>query len=494
MARSCSLECLENQLLCPICLEVFAEPLMLQCGHSYCKSCLSSMTLDPYGQLRCPVCRCEVDGGSSPPNVSLARIVEAMRELNDSHPELESCLQHHNPLSLFCEQDQEVICGLCSSIGAHRNHKITPLTSVYSRMKEDLSALLTEIQTQKRKLEEQICKMAYNKSRITNECDVFKWVIRKEFGELRRCLEEEESIFMLTVESRAAALISTLQKQVDEMAENLGKFQEIEGTLEQLNNESQLSFIRKYGSIAPGCREAQQKQQRRDRVYSAITFKPGFHHDDIKITVWKKLHRRVLPAPEALKLDPLTAHPMLKLSLNDTVVECGALVNRLPNNPERFSYSYCTLTSRGFSSGKHYWEVTVGSKSKWRLGLIKGTTSRKGKLLKSPESGVWLIGLKDSRLYEAFASHRTALPLASRPAKIGVFLDYEKGELTFYNADNPQELSFIYSFQTELQGKVYPLLDTCWHERGGNTLPLILTQPHAGKRASEPDPASLTQK
>ncbi|RXM93098.1 E3 ubiquitin-protein ligase TRIM50 [Acipenser ruthenus] len=135
MARSCSLECLENQLLCPICLEVFAEPLMLQCGHSYCKSCLSSMTLDPYGQLRCPVCRCEVDGGSSPPNVSLARIVEAMSELNDSHPELESCLQHHNPLSLFCEQDQEVICGLCSSIGAHRNHKITPLTSVYSRMK-----------------------------------------------------------------------------------------------------------------------------------------------------------------------------------------------------------------------------------------------------------------------------------------------------------------------------------------------------------------------
>ncbi|XP_058854236.1 E3 ubiquitin-protein ligase TRIM50-like [Acipenser ruthenus] len=135
MARSCSLECLENQLLCPICLEVFAEPLMLQCGHSYCKSCLSSMTLDTYGQLRCPVSRCEVDGGSSPPNVSLARIVEAMSELNDSHPELESCLQHHNPLSLFCEQDQEVICGLCSSIGAPWNHKITPLTSVYSRMK-----------------------------------------------------------------------------------------------------------------------------------------------------------------------------------------------------------------------------------------------------------------------------------------------------------------------------------------------------------------------
>ncbi|XP_066551314.1 E3 ubiquitin-protein ligase TRIM50-like [Amia ocellicauda] len=481
MARRPSLESLENQLLCPVCLEVFAEPLMLQCGHSYCKSCVRSMTLDPFGQLQCPVCRCEVDGDSPPPNVTLARIVDALRELSGAQPETETCLQHHNPLSLYCEDDHAVICGLCGSIGAHRGHKITPLGSVYSRMKEDISCLMTELQTQKRKLEQQICKMAYNKSRITNESDVFKWVIRKEFGELRRCLEVEEARFMETVESKAAALLGSIQGQVDEMTQVLGKFQEAEGTLERLNNESHLGFIAKYGSIAPRFRESQQQQQRGERTYSAIAFKPGFHHDDIKITVWKRLHRRVLPAPEHLKLDPLTAHPMLQLSHSDTVVECGAVPTRHPNNPERFSYSYCVLATRGFSSGKHYWEVGVEGKPKWRLGLVKGTTGRKGKLPKSPESGVWLIGLKEGRLYEAFATPRVPLPLCAQPAKIGVFLDYEKGEISFYNADSPHELGFLYKFQAELQGKVYPLLDVCWHGRGANKQALTLLQPPADR-------------
>ncbi|XP_028662985.1 E3 ubiquitin-protein ligase TRIM50-like isoform X1 [Erpetoichthys calabaricus] len=482
MARRCSFESLEDQLLCPICLEVFVEPLMLKCGHSYCKSCISSLAVDPFSQFPCPVCRCEVDWSSSPPNVSLARIVEALRELNGGSSEAETCVEHHNPLSLYCEQDKEVICGLCGSIGAHRSHKITPITSVYSRMKEDLSTLMTEIQTQKRKLEGQICKMAYNKSRITNESDVFKWVIHKEFGELRHYIEEEESNFVQMVELKANALISTIEQQVADMTQTLGKFQEIQSTLEQLNNENHLNFIRKYGCIVLRCREAQQQQQTAIVVYSAISFKPGFHNDDIKMTVWKRLHRRVLPAPEILKLDPLTAHPMLKLSRDNTAVECGILVNRVPNNMERFSYSYCVLANRGFSSGKHYWEIIVGEKIKWRLGLIKGTTSRKGKLPKNPDSGVWLIGLKEGRLYEAFANTRIPIPVTSRPSKIGIFLDYEKGELTFYDADSDNELGFIYSFQAELQGKVYPLFDTCWHERGTNTLPLILC--HSNKKTS----------
>ncbi|XP_045076859.1 E3 ubiquitin-protein ligase TRIM50-like [Coregonus clupeaformis] len=131
-----SLLSLEDQLRCPVCLEVFAEPLMLQCGHSYCRCCVCSMSMDPQGQLQCPECRCAVDGDSPPPNVGLARIVDALRELSGpERAQPETCPEHHNPLSLYCEEDQMVICGLCGSIGAHRSHKITPVSSIYSRMK-----------------------------------------------------------------------------------------------------------------------------------------------------------------------------------------------------------------------------------------------------------------------------------------------------------------------------------------------------------------------
>ncbi|KAL4647671.1 E3 ubiquitin-protein ligase TRIM50-like [Arapaima gigas] len=489
MARRPSLDTLEDQLRCPVCLELFAEPLMLQCGHSYCKCCVRAMTMDLLGQLQCPVCRSDVDGDNPPLNVSLARIVDHLHEMSDlaesAAGDQELCVEHRNPLNLYCEDDRTVICGMCGSIGTHRSHKITPISSVYSCMKEDISCLMTELQVQRRKLEEQICKMAYNKSRIINESDVLKWVIRKEFGELRRYIELEEAGFMQMAENTAAGLITSIQSQVDDMTQVLTRFQKAEGTLESLSNESHLGFITQRHILClvwwVRFRECQQKQQKEERMYSSITFNPGFNHNDIKLTVWKRLHRRVLPAPESLKLDPLTAHPMLQLSQGDTAVECKALVKQLPNNAERFSYSYCVLATRGFSSGKHYWEVAVGSKPKWRLGLIKGTTCRKGKLPKSPKSGVWLIGFKEGRVYEAFAMPRVTLPLSTRPTRIGIFLDYDKGELTFYNADSLHELGFIYKFQMELQGKVYPLVDVCWHERGANKQPLILPQPQVEK-------------
>lgn len=124
---------LHDQLQCPICLEVFKEPLMLQCGHSYCKGCLDSLSQHLDSELRCPVCRQSVDCSSSLPNVSLARVIDALRLPGDTEPTV--CVHHRNPLSLFCEKDQEFICGLCGLLGSHQHHRVTPVSTVYSRMK-----------------------------------------------------------------------------------------------------------------------------------------------------------------------------------------------------------------------------------------------------------------------------------------------------------------------------------------------------------------------
>lgn len=124
---------LQDQLQCPICLEVFKEPLVLQCGHSYCQGCLVSLSQHLDSELRCPVCRRAVDGSSSPLNVSLARVIEALRLPGSPEPAV--CPHHRNPLSLFCEKDRELVCGLCGLLGSHQHHQVTPVSTVYSRMK-----------------------------------------------------------------------------------------------------------------------------------------------------------------------------------------------------------------------------------------------------------------------------------------------------------------------------------------------------------------------
>ncbi|XP_061868550.1 E3 ubiquitin-protein ligase TRIM50 isoform X3 [Colius striatus] len=377
MARRVSVYELEDQLLCPICLEVFKEPLMLQCGHSYCKPCVVSLSGELDGQFLCPVCRQRVDCGASPPNVTLARVIEALQSRAEAEPTPQSCPTHQNPLSLFCEADQEVICGLCGTIGEHRRHKISPVSTAYCRMKEELSVLLTDIHQYKRNLDEHFSKLINNKSRITNEVDVFRCVIQKEFQELHRYIDEEKATFLESIEGKAAQLITSIESQVKQTSDALQRLKKMQSSLEALSNESQLDFIQKYSSSQ--FRSELLSLHPADGIFSPVSFKPCFHQDDIKMTVWKRLHRRVLPAPETLKLDPVTAHPLLELFKGDTVVQCG-LYQRRDSNPQRFDSSNCILTCKGFSSGQHYWEVIVGTRNHWRVGIIKGTAEFQGQL------------------------------------------------------------------------------------------------------------------
>ncbi|XP_044930903.1 E3 ubiquitin-protein ligase TRIM50 isoform X1 [Mustela putorius furo] len=487
MAGQVSVPELEDRLQCPICLEVFKEPMMLQCGHSYCKDCLVSLSRHLDSELRCPVCRQEVDSSSPPPNVSLARVIEALQFPGDPEPRV--CEHHRNPLSLFCERDQELICGLCGLLGSHQHHRVTPVSTVYSRMKEELAALISDLKQEQKKVDEHIAKLGNNRTRIVNESDIFSWVIRREFQELHHLVDEEKARCLEGLEGHTRGLVASLDMQLEQAQGTQKRLVQAERVLEQFSNESHHEFIRKYHSLASSA-ELQQARPL-EGTFSPISFKPGLHQADIKLTVWKRLFRKVLPAPESLKLDPATAHPLLELSKGNTVVQCGLLAQRRASQPERFNYSTCVLASRGFSWGRHYWEVMVGNKSDWRLGVIKGTASRKGKLSKSPENGVWLIGLKEGRVYEAFSCPRVPLPVAGHPHRIGVYLHYERGELTFFDADCPDDLRLLYTFQADFQGKLYPILDTCWHERGSNTLPMVLSPPSGPAHLSPLQPTKL---
>ncbi|XP_039390281.1 tripartite motif-containing protein 72-like [Mauremys reevesii] len=201
--------------------------------------------------------------------------------------------------------------------------------------------------------------------------------------------------------------------------------------------------------------------------------------------MWKNLHRSSFPKKEVLSLDPDTAHRNLVISKDGKEVTCVSEEKSVDSSHKRFDTANCVVARQSFSTGRHYWEVFVGQKRRWNLGVVSDRAKRQGPLFsvefwplppsKVCTAGYWMIGYdqqKAGKKYWIFDTNPWPLDISPQPEKIGVYLDWEDGEVSFYNADHPNTLTHIYTFHTTFDKPVYPVFEPCWHDNGANTEPL----------------------
>ncbi|KAL0157554.1 hypothetical protein M9458_045630, partial [Cirrhinus mrigala] len=171
-------------------------------------------------------------------------------------------------------------------------------------------------------------------------------------------------------------------------------------------------------------------------------------------------------------LDPDTANPYLILSDDGKQVSDGDTLQDVPENPKRFDSCSCVLAKQGFSSGRFYYEVQVKGKTEWDLGVARESINRKEETDLSPGDGYWTVILRNENKYEACNNLLVSLSLKVKPEKVGVFVDYEEGLVSFYDVGSR---SHIYSFTGQtFTDKLYPYFSPCPNE-GKNSNPLIIT-------------------
>uniref|UniRef100_A0A8C4JXW7 TRIM7 ligase n=1 Tax=Dromaius novaehollandiae TaxID=8790 RepID=A0A8C4JXW7_DRONO len=98
---------------------------------------------------------------------------------------------------------------------------------------------------------------------------------------------------------------------------------------------------------------------------------------------------------------------------------------------------------RSFTAGRHYWEVQLGSRGFWAVGVARDSAWRKGWISLAPSQGIWAVGICGDE-FQAFTSFETIQPLNGRPRTIRISLDYERGHVAFFDADN-ETLAFAFS-------------------------------------------------
>lgn len=184
-------------------------------------------------------------------------------------------------------------------------------------------------------------------------------------------------------------------------------------------------------------------------------------------------------------LDQDSAHPRLIISEDGKQVHCSDRYQLVPDTAERFDRVVCVLGRQGISSGCHYWEVVVGEKTDWDIGIASRSINRKGKITANPANGFWFLSLRDKHEYVFRTEPSMPIIVQTKPQCVGVYVDYEKGQLSFYNADTK---SLIFTFTDSFSDTLYPFFSPCTNKSGKNEAPLIICPAYSA------NPSWLTEK
>ncbi|XP_036407626.1 E3 ubiquitin-protein ligase TRIM39-like [Megalops cyprinoides] len=185
--------------------------------------------------------------------------------------------------------------------------------------------------------------------------------------------------------------------------------------------------------------------------------------------VWKWIREEAVN----VTLDPDTAASWLDLSADGKEVKYIEIPKRVPDHHKRFDHAVCVLAKEGYCFGKFYYEVQVGEKTDWTLGVAKESVNRKGKITLSPKNGYWTVGLWNGTEYRALTDPSVPLLLREKPRTVGVYVDYEGGQVSFYNVE---ARSHIYSFFGYFSSaRIYPFFYPGFSKGGKNAAPLVIS-------------------
>lgn len=174
-----------------------------------------------------------------------------------------------------------------------------------------------------------------------------------------------------------------------------------------------------------------------------------------------------------MKLDAATAHRSLLLSDDMKEVRDGGEDAQVEDTPQRFDLFASILALNSLSSGMAYWEVEVSNKTGWDLGVARADVQRRGGLSLDPHHGFWVTVHYDHDKYAALTVPAVPLHLKEKPKKVGVFVDYEEGLVSFYDV---AAQTHIYSFTECAFGEeIFPYFSPHTKKDETNTAPLVIS-------------------
>ncbi|XP_034379736.1 E3 ubiquitin-protein ligase TRIM31 [Arvicanthis niloticus] len=484
---------LQEDVTCPICMEILQEPVTIDCGHNFCLQCISQVG-ETSKNIQCPLCKLSVSKDTFRPNKLLASLAEKIQTMDpaDIQPEMEysRCQRHKEKLHYFCEQDGEFLCVVCRDSKDHKSHNVTLIDEAAQNYK-------VQIESQAQDLEQKDKEIIEEKKRdegaiwaFRAQVDLEKITIIEKFRLLRQRLDEEESFLLSRLDwlehqgaKQLGQYVTVTEKQLNSLrvltkslkirlqSSSMELLKDIKDTL---SRSKEFQFLKPTPVPVDLEKKRSEAKARNESIIKTLTElkdnlkaegkkdKEAFMNSLNKSEKesWSLLQKNnsMLPASVPVTLDKVSADADLTFSQDlkkVTLYIVGGKASSGQAKPRPFYPFHCVRGSPGLSSGRQVWEAEIQGPSGGACIVGVATESARGSQSQnfSTQSCIWALRISPSGC-QPFTNCKAQEHLQICLRKVGVYVNHDCGEIVFYDAITGKH---IYTFQTSFDGKVFPL-------------------------------------
>ncbi|XP_058625528.1 E3 ubiquitin-protein ligase TRIM35-like [Onychostoma macrolepis] len=237
----------EYDFSCPVCHEIFKNPVVLSCSHSFCKECLQQFWRTKKTQ-ECPVCR-RSSREQAPCNLVLKNLCESfLKERNErrSSGSEEICSLHSEKLKLFCLEDKQLVCVVCVNSQKHVNHTFRPTDEVIPSYKEELNTALKSLQEKLQHNEKMKGEFEKTFEHIKSQAEHTERQIKQQFEKLHQFLRDEEEATITALREEEEQKKQMMKEKLEEMNRHISALSHTIKDMEEMMKASDVCFLKEF--------------------------------------------------------------------------------------------------------------------------------------------------------------------------------------------------------------------------------------------------------
>ncbi|XP_053326849.1 nuclear factor 7, ovary-like [Spea bombifrons] len=482
---------LQDELSCSVCLNIYTDPVTLPCGHNFCRVCLENVldSQERSGVFSCPECRAEhLERPALQNNRKLRNIAERFHvmcpepegserlcsnvtpgkpvSIAPTYPD-RKCLIHDKILEYYCLQDAVCVCVSCCLIGEHRGHQVETSEMAAEKKKEELRGFLENLKSEREGSEKNVQSLEVCRKEIQEKADgvtdrvtALILDIKEQVGTLESRVLSEISRQKEMAFTQISDLILQLQLGNEELSKKMRQTEELlnsENPLDVLEGQQPSSTICDHeaaGGSSNGRADKEASAPKHiDEILISIILERGLHNLADNLPILRA--RRGFSVEEAsdILLDVDTAVTDVAVSDNLKILTTCRRHWHGQEESDKYAMSQ-VLSNKSFSSGQHYWELETSEWGNWRIGVayigdkMQGLYYRIGSNDKS--WCLWKWNRFSSLRHNAEQKYVHLEPSTHR---YGIFLDYEAGQLSFYQLCDP--IRHLHTFTAKFTEPLY---------------------------------------